>query len=357
MHLPPPVHGTSLINQSIKASDHINEQFDCEYINSSGSSVTKDVGHLSLRKLTRLLCMYLKVLKTLAVNRFDLVYMTIAVSGSALLKDSLVILLTKALRKKIVIHLHGLGIADERKKHVFMDWYYRFVFKGTSVIHLSNVLLRDVEGLVPVSHQFVVGNGVERSGNKEEPVRNEACPKLLYLSHLIEFKGYFELLQAANILKNRGHKFMLNFVGGWAGNSSAREKFYNFLTKNKLDKFVELSGPQYGQGKEKAFMEASVFILPSHNECFPLCILEAMAHGLPVIATNVGAISEILEDEKTGYIVPAKNPGALADKLETLLNNPELRKQMGAAGREKFLRCYTLSAFEDRLQGVLEQII
>jgi glycosyltransferase involved in cell wall biosynthesis len=82
------------------------------------------------------------------------------------------------------------------------------------------------------------------------------------------------------------------------------------------------------------YATADIFVLPTVADCFPLVIQEAMSAGLPVIATDVGAISEAVTDGKTGVLVPPGDARALRSALETLSENPPLRRCMGQAGRE-----------------------
>jgi glycosyltransferase involved in cell wall biosynthesis len=90
-----------------------------------------------------------------------------------------------------------------------------------------------------------------------------------------------------------------------------------------------------------------------HNECFPLVLLEAMEHGLPCISTTEGGIPGIVDDGKTGFLVPKHDVAVLADKILLLLNAPVLRSNMGKAGREKFEKEFTLEVFEKRMVEIL----
>ena len=82
-----------------------------------------------------------------------------------------------------------------------------------------------------------------------------------------------------------------------------------------------------------------------------------MEYGLPCISTNEGGITDIIEDSKTGYIVEKQNPQILAQQIEYLLDHPELRKQMGQAGKNKFQKEFTLEKFEERMKTILEEAI
>ena len=80
-----------------------------------------------------------------------------------------------------------------------------------------------------------------------------------------------------------------------------------------------------------------------------------MQHSLPVVSTFEGAIPDVVEDGVTGFLVPQKDPVALAEKLEILIRNPEMRNQMGEAGRAKYEREFTLERFERRMVEILER--
>ena len=82
-----------------------------------------------------------------------------------------------------------------------------------------------------------------------------------------------------------------------------------------------------------------------------------MRAGLPVISTFEGAISEIIDDGKTGYLVKQRNINELAEKIAILIKDKELREKMGKAGRKKFLERYTLEKFEKNMVRVFDQIL
>jgi glycosyltransferase involved in cell wall biosynthesis len=86
----------------------------------------------------------------------------------------------------------------------------------------------------------------------------------------------------------------------------------------------------------------SIVVLPSHREGMPWTILEAMALRKPVVASEVGGVSEIVVDGQTGFLVQPGQPESLARKIIHLLNDPELRGQMGNAGRRRVEQCFTV---------------
>ena len=99
-----------------------------------------------------------------------------------------------------------------------------------------------------------------------------------------------------------------------------------------------------------------------HNECFPLVLLEAMQCGVACISTDEAAVSEIIDDGRTGYIVPKEYQGKpsaarLAEAIQKLIVDPERCKLMGNEGRKKYEKEYTLEVFEKRFVEIIKEIV
>jgi glycosyltransferase involved in cell wall biosynthesis len=120
---------------------------------------------------------------------------------------------------------------------------------------------------------------------------------------------------------------------------------------------IKYLGPKYDDGKKKVFLESGLFVFPTKNDIWGNVLLEAMQYGLPIVATNEGAIPEIVTNGETGYVVPKSSPRDLADKIQLLLENPELRRKMGEAGRIKYQENYTLQHFESSLKNAFDNIL
>lgn len=103
-------------------------------------------------------------------------------------------------------------------------------------------------------------------------------------------------------------------------------------------------------------MQADIFCLPSHypQEGQPLVVLEAMAAELPVVATAWRGIADTVVDGVTGFLVPISDPVAVSSKLAELVDDPDLRRRMGAEGRRRHEAHYTQKAFGARMLQVLE---
>ena len=98
--------------------------------------------------------------------------------------------------------------------------------------------------------------------------------------------------------------------------------------------------------------DADLFVLPSRSEAFPNAVLEAMAAGLPIVASGVGGIRELIADDRTGLLVPAGDPPALADRLCRLMADPALAARLGDAARDDAHARYSF----ERMVAAFEQL-
>jgi starch synthase len=102
----------------------------------------------------------------------------------------------------------------------------------------------------------------------------------------------------------------------------------------------------------RIFPGADAFVMPTIAEGFGFTNVEAMSFGLPVISSRVGPVPEVIADRRTGLLVPAQDPAALADAMSRLLADTAAARRLGAAGRKEFLATFTLERFHSRLGGI-----
>lgn len=139
-------------------------------------------------------------------------------------------------------------------------------------------------------------------------------PRLLFVGGDFTRKGGFELLEALQSLEST---FELDIVSGGAPDLSGGYRVHAGLA------------PQ-SEGLLELFRRADIFVLPTRGDCFPQAIAEALASGLPVIATDVGGIREMVTPGVNGYLVPPRAPQDLARALRSLIDDPALRRRMGS---------------------------
>jgi glycosyltransferase involved in cell wall biosynthesis len=356
LHTPPPVHGSSVVGKAIKDSLVINEAFECKYINLGTSRTVDEIGKNPFVKIGRYLNILIAVLRQLLTHKPNLCYLAITSKGPAFYKDSLIALLVKSFGVRMVYHFHNKGVSTRQHK-ALDDFLYKSVFKNAHAILLSKYLYPDVEKYFTPDRVHYCPNGIpdidKREKTKDKRLKEKV--ELLFLSNLIESKGVFVLLEACEILKQKGLVFHCTYVGG-EGDVNAQQ-FQEKVKELGLNDQVVYLGKKYGEEKEKVFSNADIFIHPTYEDCFPLVLLEAMQYCVPTVSTFEGGIRSIVDDRITGFLVPQQNAEALAEKLEILIQNPALRQQMGEAGRLKYEQEFTLNKFEERLKGILMEIV
>ena len=187
--------------------------------------------------------------------------------------------------------------------------------------------------------------------------RSEAASlpvNLLFLSNLIPSKGVYVLLDACRILKERGLDFQCNFVGGETKEID-RARFEAEVQRRGLEGVVRYEGPKYGEEKEVYWRNSDVFVQPTFEDCFPLTIVEAMQHGLPVVSTTEGAVPDMVADGVNGFVCERKDVCGLAVALERLILDAELRVRMGEVGYRIYKDKFTLEKFEERFAECLRR--
>ena len=354
LHVPPPVHGSSIVGGFIKESTQINNAFNSNYINLGTSNSIDEIGKKGIAKVVTYFKIILKVFKQLMVFKPDLVYLAMTAKGVAFYKDMIMVFLAKLLGVQLVIHFHNKGVSINQNK-TLDNFLYKRVFNYTKVILLSKYLYSDIKNYVKKENVFYCPNGIpEMNTTKSNAIIKNETVQLLFLSNLLESKGVYVLLDALSILKNKEMKFTCNFVGGIGDINE--DDFNNKVNSLQLHDCVNYLGKKFDEEKIAIFNSSDIFVHPSYSDCFPLVLLEASQFKLPMVSTLEGAIPEIINDGINGFLVPKRDADALADKLDLLIKDESLRAKLGNAAYEKYLNQYTLSKFENRLTHILNQI-
>jgi glycosyltransferase involved in cell wall biosynthesis len=155
--------------------------------------------------------------------------------------------------------------------------------------------------------------------------------RLLYTGRLAAAKGLPILLQSLARLKASHPDLVLTIVGDGADRASLEAMTLDLGITNHV-KFV---GYKSQAEVRQLMQQTDVFVLPSFAEGVPVSLMEAMAAGIPVVTTQIAGVSELVENGASGYLVPPGDVELLGDRIQTLLNNPELRTAFGQVGRAK----------------------
>lgn len=355
VQLPPPIHGSSLMNQYVVNSAQLKSRFNSIVLPMNFSNSIGDLGTLSFKKIWLMLLYIPKLIITVLRHKPAIAYFTIAPIGNAFLRDALFVWIVKMLRTKTVLHMHGKGIRPEMERSSFRKRIYAMVFKNSHVILLAETLYPDVAEICP-PHPFILPNGIEDI-DMLSTTRDDDSPRFLYLSNLLKSKGIETFLAGLIHLNRKGIRFYAKIAG--APGDINYQDIRELLEKEKLQDNVILLGPVFGTEKEKCLKDSNIFVLPTAypNEAFPVSILEAMRSGHAVVTTDNGAIPEIIENKETGLISAMGDQQALISNMEIVAKDKNLRKLLGEQAQRKFKKEYTLATYETNLVGIFNTIM
>lgn len=360
MHMPPPVHGAAVVGQQIYDSKLFRDSYDCLYINASTSASLGDVGRFSFKKITRTLSFYRQVMRAVRQTQSDLVYFTPSTSGWAFYRDAITISMLRQRKQNIVLHFHNKPTESFLHKW-YNDCVWKCFFKGVSAIFLGESLAKQFEKYTSLCKQvYICPNGMQDKLVKEHHSTqlDQAKPfTFLFLSNMIETKGVYVLLEACAQLKQKGYAFCCNFVGQWF--DVTKEAFNQKCEQLSITDCVQAYGGKFGEEKDALLQLADALVFPTFYsaECLPLVLIEAMRRGVPCVTTSEGAISDIVVNGETGWIVEKRNASALAEKMQWLIDHPQESLMMGQAGRKRYEQKFTLDVFERRMTEILTECV
>ncbi|MDW8340896.1 MAG: glycosyltransferase family 4 protein [Geminicoccaceae bacterium] len=282
-----------------------------------------------------------------ARGRVDLLHLNVAGRGSTVRKV-LLSLWAELLGLPTIVHLHDFDYPADYARRP--RWQKRLVRRMFARARLCLVLgardrafLADELG-VPPERLVVRPNAVPDPGPPPDRGARGGPVRLLFLGHLSARKGVPELLAALARPALATRSWRLTLAGG-----GEVARFRAEAARLGLAERCRFTG---WVGQDEAFAllrEADVLLLPSHAEGQAMALLEAMAHGLAVLATAVGAHAETVAQEETALLVPPGDVGALEAALVRLLDEPELRARLGAAARRRWREAFAIDSYAREL--------
>ncbi len=271
-----------------------------------------------------------RTLWRLAVSRSSIVDVH-AVSGRDFLKNGAIVLAARVTRTPLVLRIHGgdfdrayanAGRLEQRIVRTMLRVSNRVVVLSKSWEHI-------VSSIEPGARVAVIPNSVDCEILAEaQRRRSRAATDVLMLGNFCERKGHFDAVEAAAIV-NKSHPGVRFSFFGSERDPGALAALDAKVHAQGLDGTVSFLNPVFGKDKLESIASAGIFILPSHTENMPMAVMEAMAAGMAVVATRVGAIPEMIKDGETGILLAPRQPAQLADAIVRFLDNPELRERMG----------------------------
>ncbi len=287
-------------------------------------------------------------------------------SGFTLYRSTVDMLAAQRLGSGVILHIHGAafdefyagaGLVERR----LIRWA---LSRADRVVALSDSWRRKISAMAPNARIVVVENavgnptqvaGVSLRGSPRELKPAARGCRFLLLARMDEWKGVDDLLTASARLHAEGVAFELTLAGppGTAGDAATLNAK---IHAKKLESVVRYVGCVRGDEKSGLLEQADVYIQPSHQEGMPIALLEALAHGLPVIATRVGSVPEVISNQREGILVSLRQPDLLASAMRDMAADPVQRQAMSAAARRLARERFSLERLQNDLLSLYDDV-
>ena len=344
---------TQSVNNLLNTS--LTDNFEIEIISTAR---TNNFNRTLLQRLAHGIWLALTTAKKIILSRSDIVDVH-AVSGRDFLKNSAVVVIAKLLGRPTILRIHGGNFDSAFAKASSKEQKLIRV-----LLRLSNrvvVLSRHWQDIVlqiePKTKTVIIPNSIDCSAlgaiHAKRPRSND---NILLLGNLCHRKGHFDALHVAVKVSQVFPKAKFLFAGAERDKGALRQLKIKAKELGVI-KNVEFLGPVFGDAKDELLLRAGIFLMPSHVENMPISLMEAMAAGLPAIATCVGAVPEMVQEGVTGYVVECRNIFNLADRLSLLLADPTLREDLGHAACKTARSRWDSSFVAKQVQNLYEELL
>lgn len=348
--MPPAIGGMSTVLADLRNSS-LKDQVDLAFFDTFKSTPE---GRSIFTAIKSKLKLWLKWIQLLKENVKTIVHIHTC-SGFTFFLDSVLICLARLFSVPVIIHIHGARFDRfVDGLNPFLLKYVKWVFARCSkIIVLSSSWEKIFVGKLGKFPYVVVENGVpiDKTFTSDKSNKNNKV-EILFLGNLTERKGVWELIDAMQFVEGA----VLNFVGG-EEDIGIFQQVEELVEKNNLQNKIIIHGPKYGDDKNDFLGNSDVFVLPSYAEGLPISLLEAMAKGIPVIVTPVGGIPAVVSNQQEGILVKVGDKKELADAINRLVQNPNLRHTMGMAARKRCEEQFGIEKTVQKLMNVYTEVL
>jgi glycosyltransferase involved in cell wall biosynthesis len=362
---PPPYHGSIMMFAALMKSS-LRERFRLVQLDISDHRDLDNIGRFDIENVRLGLRHAWECGRLLQREQPELVYIPVAMTPLGYMRDAFFLLLARAVPtqrrrpRRLVVHAHGGHFGDfYRAAPAPMRAFIRRTLRGVdaAVVH-TDCLRPQFAGLVPEERIWCVPNGIEGIPERlltDAALPGQRPPTVLYLGNLVETKGFLDVMAAAPLVARAvpGVRFI---VAGAYFHPSDREQAERLMQDPEIRAVVQLPGVVKGDARFELMRDADLFLFPTYYpiEGQPTVLLEAMSAGLPVVTTDQGAIRDTIVDGETGYLVPKRDPAAIARRVTELLQDRSLRVRLGAAGRRRFDERFRVEQYSRGMAEVFE---
>lgn len=317
------------------------------------------VKSLNMRKFGKMAASFELLYKSAALlkDAYDLVHCHFGPNGQigAALKH------IGAIKGKVVTTFYGYDVTSYPRQHGHGT--YDFLFShGDLVIAISEKMKRDLIVLGCSTEKIVLhhlGVDLKRFAYDADQGSREDRVRILTVGRFVEKKGLeYGIRAVAQVLKTFP-QIEYHIVG----DGELRGRMTHLIDELQVGDQVKLLGWKGPEEVARLMKDSDLFLVPSvtsksgDQEGTPTVIIEALARGLPVVSTLHSGIPEMIQDGKTGFLVPERDVAALAEALDCLIRYPNARREMGKAGRAWAEKKYDIQQLNDSLVELYDQVL
>jgi len=304
------------------------------------------------------------------IGKSKMIYIAVAQSKLGFYRDFMFIWISKLFGKKVVAHLHGGNFKTfYQEQSPFLQKVIKKTYDQCDCIIVLSRVYIDLFDFVDNYKEKVkaVPNGIPEFDDNQ-PVQksyDQNKPIILYLSNLIESKGYLDVLHSSLILKEKYNiSPQVYFCGNFLSSSDdltfdniekAKDYFHNFVKENNLEENVIYKGLVKGDAKDQLLKDANFLILPTNYnaEGQPISLIEGLKNGCVLITTKYRDIQYMNMDKETGFFVNYNSPDAIAESISKL--NEEDFKRMSLNAQKHFKNSYSFISHYNNMLKIFDE--
>lgn len=344
---PPPYSGPEVVADLLLRTG-FGPDIEVSHVRTNVHARNAGKGHVSAHSLLSLARVWLQLVGVIVTRRPSLLFLYLAQNTTGFVRDALLVLTARLAGLRVVVQVHGANFDNFRKDAPFLlSKLIEFVLHQISdVVVLADRFRPQFAGLLPAERCRVISNPVDVVAGPTRGLRHPPCT-ILFMGHLSRAKGFADVIECAPRVLEAVPGVRFEFAGEWlpdeqnihrdeAGRPLERAADLGVRVADLMSRYadrVQLLGVITGDAKAAAFRRAHIFVLPSYSEGLPAAVMEAMAAGLPVVVTPVGALPQILVDKTHAVFVAPGDVTGLGTALIELGRDADRCARMGETNR------------------------
>jgi glycosyltransferase involved in cell wall biosynthesis len=362
-HLPPPMGGMAAFYQALLGSS-LPERVDLSFVQTSSQERTlAESGSATASNMLSAVQDCARFARAVLRHRPQIAHIGTA-CGLSFLKHSICVMIARLAGSRVLLHPHCAFSVLYADRSATWRWYVRQIVRlCDGVVGLSREW-EQLRSAVPSCRVHALPNAIDLASyhgiaqDHMAGTRNAAPLRVLYLGALGMAKGSYDLVEAARQLASAGDNVSFDLVGDelTPGEWAVLREQIDGAGANPGER-IRLHASVSGSAKMDFFRDADLLVYPSYHEGMPMTVLEAMASALPVVATRVGGLPDLIVDGLNGLLVEPGQPEKLAAAIRRLSTNDELRRAMGVYSYQLACERFDMEQRVEQLVDIYEQAL